>query len=286
MGVDLHTHSYCSDGTQSPADVVATAARAGLDGLALTDHDTTVGWAEAMRAAQEHGILLIPGMEITTLTDDRISVHMLSYLHDPHHEGLARAIRDARTGRVTRAQRMAERLSVDFPLSWDDVLEQVADGATVGRPHLADALVAIGAVADRQEAFDRLLFRGSPYYVSQENMHPTTAIRLVREAGGVPVIAHSMASTRGRTVSMDQLEEMIEVGLAGVEVWHRDNPPDGRRILLDLARRHDLLTTGSSDYHGAGKPNLIGENSTDLDTVAELLDLATGSPAYGRLPGV
>ncbi|GAA3063198.1 MULTISPECIES: PHP domain-containing protein [Actinomycetes] len=286
MGVDLHTHSYCSDGTQSPADVVATAARAGLDGLALTDHDTTVGWAEAMRAAQEHGILLIPGMEITTLTDDRISVHMLSYLHDPHHEGLARAIRDARTGRVTRAQRMAERLSVDFPLSWDDVLEQVADGATVGRPHLADALVAIGAVADRQEAFDRLLFRGSPYYVSQENMHPTTAIRLVREAGGVPVIAHSMASTRGRTVSMDQLEEMIEVGLAGVEVWHRDNPPDGRRILLDLARRHDLLTTGSSDYHGAGKPNLIGENTTDLDTVAELLDLATGSPAYGRLPGV
>lgn len=286
MGVDLHTHSYCSDGTQSPADVVATAARAGLDGLALTDHDTTVGWAEAMRAAQDHGILLIPGMEITTLTDDRISVHMLSYLHDPHHEGLARAIRDARTGRVTRARRMAERLSVDFPLTWDDVLDHVADGATVGRPHLADALVAVGAVADRQEAFDRLLFRGSPYYVSQENMHPTTAIRLVREAGGVPVIAHSMASTRGRTVSMDQLEEMIEVGLAGVEVWHRDNPEPGRRTLLDLARRHGLLTTGSSDYHGAGKPNLIGENTTDLDTVAELLDMASGSPAYGRLRGL
>ncbi|MDZ5076325.1 PHP domain-containing protein [Nesterenkonia sp. HG001] len=286
MGVDLHTHSYCSDGTQSPADVVASARRAGLDGLALTDHDTTVGWAEAMRAAQEHEILLIPGMEITTLTDDRISVHMLSYLHDPHHEGLARAIRDARSGRMVRARRMAERLSIDFPLTWDDVLNQVADGATVGRPHLADALVAVGAVADRQEAFDRLLFRGSPYYVSQENMHPTTAIRLVREAGGVPVIAHSMASGRGRTVSMEQMEEMIDVGLAGVEVWHRDNPEPGRRTLLELARRHGLLVTGSSDYHGAGKPNLIGENTTDLDTVAELMDMASGSPAYGRVQGL
>ncbi|GAA1173070.1 PHP domain-containing protein [Nesterenkonia xinjiangensis] len=286
MGVDLHTHSYCSDGTQSPADVVASARRAGLDGLALTDHDTTVGWAEAMRAAQEHEILLIPGMEITTLTDDRISVHMLSYLHDPHHEGLARAIRDARSGRMVRARRMAERLSIDFPLTWDDVLNQVADGATVGRPHLADALVAVGAVADRQEAFDRLLFRGSPYYVSQENMHPTTAIRLVREAGGVPVIAHSMASGRGRTVSMEQMEEMIDVGLAGVEVWHRDNPESGRRTLLELARRHGLLVTGSSDYHGAGKPNLIGENTTDLDTVAELMDMASGSPAYGRVQGL
>ncbi|GAB3187468.1 PHP domain-containing protein [Nesterenkonia suensis] len=286
MGVDLHTHSYCSDGTQSPADVVATAKRAGLDGLALTDHDTTTGWSEAMRAAQDHEILLIPGMEITTLTDDRVSVHMLSYLHDPHHEGLARAIREARSGRVVRARRMAERLSCDFPLTWDDVVERVADGATVGRPHLADALVAVGAVANRQEAFDRLLYRGSPYYVSQENMHPTTAIRLVRDAGGVPVIAHSMAASRGRTVSMEQMEEMIDAGLGGVEVWHRDNPESGRRTLLRLARRHDLLTTGSSDYHGAGKPNLIGENTTSLDTVAELLDRASGSPAYGRMPGL
>ena len=260
------------------------ARRAGLDGLSLSDHDTTVGWAEAMRAAQEQEILLIPGMEITTLTEDQISVHMLSYLHDPQHVGLSRAIREARSGRVTRARMMAERLSADFPITWDDVLGQVIDGATVGRPHLADALVAVGVVADRQEAFDRLLFKGSSYYVSQQNMHPTTAIRLVREAGGVPVIAHSMAARRGRTVSMEQFEEMIDAGLAGVEVWHRDNPDSGRRTLLQLARRHGLLTTGSSDYHGAGKPNLIGENTTDLDTVAELLDMATGSPAYGCLP--
>lgn len=284
MGVDLHAHSWYSDGTQPPATVVAAAARAGLDGVALTDHDTTVGWPEAMRAAEEHGVLLVPGMEITTLTEDGISVHMLSYLHDPHESSLAEAVRGARGGRWGRARRMTELLAQDFPLTWEDVLAQVADGATLGRPHLADALVAVGAVADRQQAFDRLLHPGSPYYVAQRNMRPDEAIRLVREAGGVPVLAHGMASSRGRTLSAEQLEALVEAGLGGVEVHHRDNPPAGRQVLRELAGRHDLLVTGSSDYHGAGKPNLIGENTTDLDTVAELLDRATGVPAYGHLP--
>lgn len=284
MSFDLHTHSTVSDGTQPPAEVVASAKRAGLQGLALTDHDTTAGWAEAVRAAQEQEILLIPGMEITTLTEDRISVHLLSYLHDPAHPGLSAVIRGARQGREVRARRMVELLAQDFPLSWEGVRAQVVEGGTVGRPHLADALVAAGAVVDRQEAFDRLLHRGSPYYVSQDNVQPVEAIRLVREAGGVPFIAHSMAAARGRTVSIDQLEEMIGAGLAGVEVWHRDNPEEGRQLLLDLARRHDLLTTGSSDYHGAGKPNLIGENTTDLRTVEQILERASGSTPAGRLP--
>lgn len=284
MSFDLHTHSNVSDGTQPPAEVVASAKRAGLQGLALTDHDTTAGWAEAMRAAQEQEILLVPGMEITTLTENRISVHLLSYLHDPAHPGLSAVIRGAREGREVRARRMVELLAQDFPLSWEGVRAQVVEGGTVGRPHLADALVAAGAVVDRQEAFDRLLHRGSPYYVSQDNVLPAEAIRLVREAGGVPFIAHSMAATRGRTVSIEQLEEMIGAGLAGVEVWHRDNPEEGRQLLLDLARRHDLLTTGSSDYHGAGKPNLIGENTTDLRTVEQILERATGSTPAGRLP--
>lgn len=284
MSFDLHTHSNISDGTQPPADVVASAKRAGLQGLALTDHDTTAGWAEAVRAAEEQEILLIPGMEITTLTEDRISVHLLSYLHDPAHPGLTAAIRSARRGREARARRMVELLGRDFPLTWERVQAQVSEGATVGRPHLADALVAVGVVEDRQEAFDRLLHRGSPYYVSQDNIHPAEAIRLVREAGGVPVIAHAMASARGRTVSQDQLEEMVQAGLAGVEVWHRDNPEEGRQALLALARRHDLLVTGSSDYHGAGKPNLIGENTTDLRTVEQILERASGSTPAGRLP--
>lgn len=275
MSVDLHTHSNVSDGTETPAEVVAAAALAGLEGLALTDHDTTKGWAEATIAARQHGITLLPGMEITTLTENGISAHLLSYLHDPLHPGLSSAVSEARDGRLHRARRIADLLSVDFPLTWETVQEHVSAGATVGRPHLADALVGIGAVADRQEAFDHLLHAGSPYYVSQENMHPTTAIRLVREAGGVPILAHGMASARGRTVSQSQLEDMAEAGLAGVEVRHRDNPESGRRILEKFAARHGLLMTGSSDYHGTGKANLIGENTTDWETVEALCAQAT-----------
>ena len=284
MGVDLHTHSNVSDGTQPPSQVVTTAARAGLEGLALTDHDTVDGWAEAMRAADEAGILLIPGMEITTLTDDRISVHILSYLHDPAHSGLAAAVRNSRKSRIMRARRMAERLAQDYPISWEAVMAQVSEGATVGRPHVADALVAAGVVQDRAEAFARILHKGSQYYVRHESIHPVAAIRLVREAGGVPVLAHGMAAARGRTVSHEQLDEMVGAGLGGVEVRHRDNPEEGRRVLTEVAHAHGLLITGASDYQGAGKPNLIGENVTDLDTVAELIDSADGSPAYGRIP--
>ncbi|GAA1801820.1 PHP domain-containing protein [Nesterenkonia flava] len=282
MSFDLHTHSLVSDGTQPPADVVAAAARAGLEGIALTDHDTTAGWDEAIAAAQQHGLLLLPGMEITTKTSNGISVHMLSYLHDPEHAGLVAAIAEAREGRVERAKRICALLAEDFPITWDSVVEHVGPDATIGRPHLADALVAAGVVGTRSEAFQKYLHSRSRYYVPQDNISPTAAIRLVLEAGGIPVLAHGMASSRGRTVSVDQLEEMIEAGLAGVEVWHRDNPDQGRELLLDLARRHDLLTTGSSDYHGDGKPNPIGENTTDAATVAHILERATGSPAYGE----
>ena len=281
--MDLHTHSLISDGTQRPAEVVAEAARAGLTGLALTDHDTTAGWSEARTAAEELGMMFVPGTEITTLTDDGISVHLLSYLHDPEHPGLQEAIATARDGRTDRARRMTARLARDFPVTWDDVAAQIAEGATVGRPHLADALVTRGVVGDRQEAFDRLLHKDSPYYVFQRNIGTTRAIRLVREAGGVPVIAHAMASSRGRTVSEDQLEAFAAAGLGGVEVYHRDNPDAGRERLRAFAARHDLLITGSSDYHGAGKPNIIGENSTDLDTVQALIDQSGTQP--GVQPG-
>lgn len=283
MSFDLHTHSMISDGTEPPAEVVAAAKRAGLRGLALTDHDTTAGWTAAIEAAQALQLVLIPGMEMTTRTDDGISVHLLSYLHDPAHVGLMDAIATARGGRVERAKRICERLAEDFPITWEIVVEHVGPDATIGRPHLADAMVAVGVVADRSEAFAKYLHPGTKYYVSQENITPIEAIRLVRDAGGVPVIAHAMASARGRTVSVPQLEQMVEAGLAGVEVWHRDNPEPGRRLLLDLAARHDLIATGSSDYHGTGKPNRIGENSSPTSVVERIISEATGSPAYGRL---
>lgn len=281
MTFDLHTHSSVSDGTQPPAEVVAAAAANGLDGLALTDHDTTAGWQEAIQSAAEHQIALIPGMEITARTDNWISVHLLSYLHDPNYAPLAEAVAEVRDGRISRAQQMAELLAEDFPLTWESVLDQVSPGATIGRPHLADALVAAGVVADRNQAFAQYLHPSSKYYVSQYSLEATEAVQLVRAAGGVPVIAHAMASARGRTVSMNQLHQMVDAGLAGVEVRHRDNPENGRWRLTELAQQRQLLVTGSSDYHGAGKPNLLGENTTPRSEVDKLVEQATGSPAYG-----
>lgn len=284
MSFDLHTHSTVSDGTESPAHVIAEAARAGLRGAALTDHDSTAGWEEARAAAEDHGLGFIPGAEITAKMRGT-SVHMLSYLHDPKHVGMVELNAAMRGGRVERAKRISERLAEDFPLTWEDVLAHVGEDATIGRPHLADALVALGVVSQRSEAFQKYLHKGTKYYVGQDSPHPAEVIATIREAGGVPVIAHAMAPTRGGTLRMSDLEELVEAGMAGVEVWHRDNSAEGRQLLLDLAARRDLIVTGSSDYHGvAGKPNRLGENSTDTEQVRRIVALGTGSAAYNCLP--
>lgn len=274
---DLHTHSSVSDGTETPAELLAAAAVAGLDGLALTDHDTNAGWDEAADAARAHGLLLVRGMEMSCRTDEGVSVHLLSYLHDPEDDGLNAEMARARDARVTRAQMMAERLSEDFDLTWDDVLEHTPAGATIGRPHLADALVRIGAVPDRTAAFQSILTGSSKYYVPHYAPHPADAVRLVRAAGGVPVFAHPLASARGRVVGMETFEEMIAAGLGGLEVDHRDNPDEARAVLRGIAERHGLFTTGSSDYHGTGKPNRLGENLTAPEALAEIERQATGT---------
>lgn len=267
MKIDLHTHSTVSDGTQPPAEVVQSAAHAGLDVVALTDHDTTAGWAEAAEAATELGVSLVRGTEVSCQTERGVSVHLLSYLHDPDHDGLREVMQRARNSRLTRAQRMAELIGHDYPITWELVQRHVAHGATVGRPHLADALVAAGVVADRTEAFDTVLHPRSGYYVRHYAPDPVTAVRLVREAGGVPVMAHPLASTRGRVVGQDVFDAMIEAGLGGLEIDHRDNPQAARAQLSQMADKHDLIVTGSSDYHGAGKPNRLGENTTSVQSL-------------------
>lgn len=277
MRIDLHAHSNVSDGTQAPADVIASAADAGLDAVALTDHDSTGGWAEATVAAREHGIALVPGMEVSCRTQDGISVHLLSYLHDPAHPGLLEEITKAKDARHTRAKRMVSLLSEDYPLTWDDVIHHVAPGATLGRPHIADALVAAGVVEDRSEAFSSILTSRSRYWVQHYAPEPALAVELVRAAGGVPVFAHPVASSRGRIVGERTYREMIDAGLAGLEIYHRDNPEEGREFLRGLAERYGLFVTGSSDYHGAGKPNLLGENLTSPEVLARIEDLGTGS---------
>ena len=277
MRIDLHTHSNVSDGTETPAEVIRSAAKAGLDAVALTDHDSTDGWDQAAEAAVQQGLAFVPGMEISCRTDKGISVHLLSYLHDPTHPGLLEEINKSRDARLTRAERMVTLLSEDYPLTWDDVIHHVAPGATVGRPHIADALVAAGVVADRSEAFNSILTSHSRYFSQHYAPDPALAVGLVRAAGGVPVFAHPVASSRGRIVGDKTYREMIDAGLLGLEIDHRDNPEEGRKFLRDLAAEHGLLITGSSDYHGTGKPNLLGENLTDPAVLERIEERGTGS---------
>jgi predicted metal-dependent phosphoesterase TrpH len=275
--IDLHAHSTVSDGTESPAHVMRAAAAAGLDVVALTDHDSTAGWAEAAQEARALGLTLVPGMEVSCRTDTGISVHVLSYLHDPSHPGLLAEVERSRDARLTRAERMVEKLSADYPISWSHVLEHVAEGATIGRPHIADTLVALKVVATRSEAFGSMLSARSRYWVGHYAPHPADAVALVREAGGVPVFAHPVASSRGRIVDSDVTAEMIDAGLLGLEIDHRDNPEEGRAELRRIAARNNLLVTGSSDYHGTGKPNRLGENLTQPEVFERLEELPTGS---------
>ena len=275
MLVDLHTHSTASDGTQSPAEVVSCAAQAGLAVLALTDHDTTTGWDEAAAAATRHGVALVRGIEISC-QHEGISVHLLGYLQDPAAPGLLDELDRSRQSRESRAQRIVELLGADLDLGWDDVLEQIDPGATIGRPHIADALVAKGIVASREGAFADYLYDGSPYYAAHYAPDPVRGVRLVGEAGGVAVMAHPFASKRGRVVDDSVIEAMTAAGMAGLEVHHRDHSGDQVRHGLDVAASLDLFVTGSSDYHGAGKSNRLGENTTDPVVLQRIEDLATG----------
>lgn len=274
--VDLHTHSSASDGTDSPAELMRQAGAAGLDVVALTDHDTTAGWSAAA-AALPSGLTLVPGVEISCSLRG-LSLHLLGYLFDPADEPLRVELRRAYDDRVPRAQQMVRLLAeAGYSISWDDVLAQCQPDATVGRPHIADALVAAGEVRERSAAFQTILHNDSPFYVRHYAVAPADAVRLVRAAGGVPVFAHPAASARGAIVSDDDIAELAATGLAALEVDHRDHPADVRARLRGLAGELGLLVTGSSDYHGTGKPNQLGENTTDPDVFAALVDQATGS---------
>ena len=274
MRIDIHAHSSASDGTELPADLVRSAAAAGLDVVALTDHDTTSGWAAAVEALPA-GLTLVRGAEISCEIDG-VSMHLLAYLFDPAHEGLAEEMGMAFDDRTPRAKAIIAKLAADFPVSWQDVVDRLEPGATVGRPHIADVLVAKGIVPDRNTAFTELLHNDGKYFVDHYYVDPVRAIELVRAAGGVPVFAHPAASHRGDIVSDAAIRKLAEAGLAGLEVDHRDNPPDDRVRLREMAAELGLLVTGASDYHGTGKPNLLGENTTDPEVFAALVEQATG----------
>jgi predicted metal-dependent phosphoesterase TrpH len=278
--IDLHAHSTASDGSQSPAAVVEAAARAGLDVVALTDHDSTDGWAEAFEAGRTLGVTVVPGAEISCKVRD-LSVHLLSYLHDPADAELHAELTLTRDDRVGRARRMVQQIAADYPLTWDDVLEHVPDGATVGRPHIADAMIALGLVESRDQAFETTLHRNSPYYVPHYAPLAVDAVRLVRAAGGVPVMAHPRAGRRGRVVTDEDIAELAAAGLFGIEADHPDHTEAERDAVNGLAGELGLMVTGSSDYHGPVRPNRLGSFTTRPEVFRAIVAAGRGSRLGG-----
>jgi predicted metal-dependent phosphoesterase TrpH len=283
MRIDLHVHSSVSDGTEDPATLMETARRGGLDVVALTDHDTTDGWAVAERA-RPRGLVVIPGMELSCRwfpADDRpISVHLLAYLFDPTHPGLAAERERLRTERLSRAERIVRALvNGGYPLQWEKIADGCA-GGVVGRPHIARALVDAGGAESVDHAFATLLHPRSPYYVAKADTDAREGIALVRAAGGVPVLAHGLATKRGRTVGDDAIAAMAAAGMLGLEVDHPDHSPSERAHLRGLAADLGLIVTGSSDYHGTNKQTGIGACTTDPAQLERLLDAGIGSEPF------
>lgn len=260
--IDLHTHTNCSDGTDSPRELVNKAIVQGLDVLGISDHDTTSGWKEATESLRG-SLKLALGSEISCLTTDGISVHMLGLLFDPEYAEMQQVLEETRDGRLPRMRKMIEKMRAEgMDISMADVEQAMPAGATMGRPHLADALVAKKIVKSRDEAFVDLLHNESRFYVSHAAPTPAEAIALIRRAGGVSVIAHPFASHRGQILKAEDFSELVAAGLNGIEVDHRDQNPDERAMLRSIAKELDLVVTGSSDYHGTGKLNSLAENHT------------------------
>ena len=265
MKIDLHTHSTYSDGTDKPSELINKALAAGITVVGLTDHDSISGWQEAT-ASLRPGISLVPGAEISCQTTDGISVHILGLLFDSSNSELMNTLEKTRENRHGRMEKIIARINeAGIDITMNDVLAQLSDGATLGRPHLADALVKKGVVASRDEAFTQMLHNNSKYYVSHYSPTPEDAIALIKAAGGVSVIAHPMASHRGRTISLETFGSLIDSGLDGIEVDHRDHSPDEKKQLIALANGSNLVMTGASDYHGNGKLNSLGEYTTNPD---------------------
>lgn len=305
MRIDLHTHSTASDGTDSPTELVGAAVRAGLDVVALTDHDTVAGLAEASAALRAlppgTSLTLVPGAELSCRAGAEpsqnrnaepsqnrsaepggdsagIGMHLLAYLFDPADPDLARERERVRTDRFRRGRAVVERCrALGADITWEQV-RRIAGTGSVGRPHIASALVEAGVVGSVDEAFTPAwLADGGRADVRKHEFDPKEAIRLVRAAGGVPVLAHPGAAGRGPTVSDRMIAELAEAGLAGLEVDHVDHDEPTRAHLRGLAGELGLLVTGSSDYHGSRKSVRLGARTTGPEAYEALIAQATGA---------
>ena len=282
MRADLHCHSTASDGSCPPAEVMARARAAGLDVVALTDHDTVAGHAEARRALPA-GLTLVPGMEMSCRLAGH-SVHLLGYLFDPADAALAAECARIRASRRSRARAIVARLAaLGAPVSWEQVSE-IAGGGVVGRPHIARAMAAAGVIRSPDEAFGPdWLGPGGRAHVTRYAPGPVRAIALIRAAGGVPVLAHPRAAARGWQLPDAEIARLAAAGLAGIEVRHPDHDHEERMALGALAGRLGLFASGGSDDHGRWTGYRIGCDTIAPQAYERLVMQATGAaPVSGR----
>jgi 3',5'-nucleoside bisphosphate phosphatase len=286
--IDLHTHSTVSDGTDTPEELVAAASAAGIDVLAITDHDTTGGWARAA-AVLPSGMRLVRGAEFSCVSPTgrpsspgdkaMVSVHLLGYLFDPEHPAIVAEQERLVGERVERLRKMARNVAADYPqLDADRVFDLVPEGTTPGRPHLGRALMRAGVVGSVNEAFAEILKTGSKYYEPKTDTPVERAVQMIVDAGGVPVFAHPLARKRGRVIETSVLADLAELGLAGVEVDHPDHAPEDRDLLRGVAAELGLVATGSSDYHGTNKSTPIAAEATAAEAFEALAGKASGVP--------
>lgn len=261
--IDLHTHSLHSDGTQTPGELMAEAASVGIEILGLTDHDTVRGYGEAKAAVATTGVGLVTGIEISTRHEHR-TVHLLGYLFDPDEGIIDHCIR-VRQARQERLINMVDAMEKDGIVTWQEVVAVAGEDATLGRPHIADALLARGTISHRDEAFSGYLSPRSPYYRPYWAPELVDSIALIHDAGGVAIWAHPRAASRGGSHDWAAIGRGLDLGMDGLEVDHRDNSPADRRELASIVTERGLVQTGSSDYHGSGKKNLLGENTTSRE---------------------
>ena len=268
-GYDLHTHSTFSDGTATPSENVALARERGLEGIAVTDHDTMDGWGEALDAASGSDLRIVRGVELSA-EHDGASLHVLGYWVDPAHEGLRAELRRLHDTRFRRGEMIVEKLqSLGYDLSFERVREISGDDL-IARPHIAQAMVEAGIVATERDAFDSYISDDGPAYVPKHALAPVDALALIRDAGGACVLAHPGMWRGADSVPDALIEEMAARGMAGIEVDHPDQDEDQRARYRAMAERLDLIPTGASDCHGARYDFRLGSETTPSQLVDEL----------------
>ncbi len=280
--IDLHTHSNVSDGTDTPTVLLAKAKNAGLKVIALTDHDTDLGWQEAI-ANLPLNLELVLGCEFSALDSRGKSVHILGLLFDNQNQKIQENFLQVKESRIDRSKKILKLLnSGGFLVTEEELFSAVPTGATLGRPHIADLLVKKGYLKDRNEAFAKVLNDNSPFYVGHDAPTSANIIEMIKSAGGVSILAHPRSTWSDYEFFERELKSMVAAGLDGIEVNHRDHSLENRRELFECAAQYNLIPTGASDYHGNGKLNLLGENTTSEDSFERLKSKVVFGNIYQR----